>query len=416
MYSLDGILKAREERQRQILSLAAEGPVVTVKANIPGRDKRVGESYLIVRYFTARIALDFGGEAVLYDGADGPYSVITQTTLGKAAAIELESSPVGRFADIDVYPKGARNSLSRGYMRKCFICDNPAFLCSRTSAHGAAELLGKIRRDTREYFSELITRILKDSMIAELKLENKFGLVTPTSSGSHGDLNYSVMSASQDAVIPYLVGMFWTGFDCDCKDILAKTRRLGIEAEEAMYAVSGGANAYKGLIFVLGVMLASAGNLLASGRWDKDGAIATVRTACRGICAELVQGEDTFGKRAYKLYKISGVRGNAESGFPVAWEAAELIDENYSSDSLMSALIYIVGKIDDTVLLKRSGSLQKYEYFKDRISSVNPYDKHDLEILNGECIDNNISIGGSADMLVAGVLIKKFLGLWYFDK
>ena len=75
-----------------------------------------------------------------------------------------------------------------------------------------------------------------------------------------------------------------------------------------------------------------------------------------------------------------------------------------------------MGNIEDTVLLKRSGTYEKYLYFKRLISSADPQNKEKIKILTAECIKNNISIGGSADLLIAGVLVKKIRGMWYFDE
>ncbi len=54
-------------------------------------------------------------------------------------------------------------------------------------------------------------------MINELNLDPKFGLVTPTSSGSHKDMNYKLMHDSIDVLIPYFLEIFELGmiFDDD---------------------------------------------------------------------------------------------------------------------------------------------------------------------------------------------------------
>ena len=378
MDNFEAILSDREKRNNLILKAAESQNVVTVKANIPGSDKRIKESFLIVRYFTNAVLRIIGGSAEVYDGTDGPYSVI-KTPCGnlKEKTVEIEKTdPIGRFVDIDVYLKGAKCSLSRGYMRKCYICEDPAFICARLKRHTAAELLGVLKSGTREYISSRIAEIIKQSLMAELNLENKFGLVTPTSCGSHADLNYGIMSKSQDAIIPYLVRLFWTGFDSDgAEGLLAKLRPIGQEAEKAMYKAVK-TNTYKGFIFIAGILLASCGYLLSCGIGDFDCIFSTAAKICRGICGELENAEDeAFGITAYKNYKITGVRGHAEQGFNVARQAEKLIGGNLSSDNLLKTLCYIVGNIEDTVLLKRSRSLHKYSYFKNKISSVDVTDK-----------------------------------------
>lgn len=417
MSNIEEILADREARNNSIIKAAESGNVITVKANIPGADKRVKESFLIVRYFTNSVLNSLDGEATIFDSADGMYSLI-KTVAGnlKERAVEIEiSDPIGRFCDIDVYLKGAKCSLSRGNMRKCFICQNPAFVCARQGNHTAEELLYVLKNGTREYFSLRIAEVIKQSLLAELNLENKFGLVTPTSQGSHTDLNYEIMLKSQDAIIPYLVRLFWAGFDSDgTKDLLSKLRPVGMEAEKAMFDAAK-SNTYKGFIFVSGTLLAAVGYLLSVGRGDFDGIFSTAAKICYGITKELEYEDSAFGIAAYKNYKITGVRGHAEQGFYVVRQAEKIIGGDTSADNLLKTLCFIVGNIEDTVLLKRSGSLQKYAYFKDRISSVNITDRKQLKLLNEECIQNNISIGGSADVLAAAIMINKLRSLWFFN-
>ena len=417
MENFDKILSDREAKNNLIIKTAESGNVITVKANIPGADKRIKESFLIVRYFTNSVLNVLGGEATVFDGADGMYSVVKPTGNNlKERTVELEiSDPIGRFCDIDVYLKGAKNSLSRGSLRKCFICQNPAFVCARQGNHSVKELLNVLKIGTREYFSSRIAAAIKQSLLAELNLENKFGLVTPTSQGSHTDLNYGIMQKSQDAIIPYLVRLFWAGFDSDgTEDLLSKLRPIGQQAEKAMFEEAK-TNTYKGFIFVSGVLLASVGYLLSFGKGSFDDIFSTAAEICRGITKELETEDSAFGVVAYKKYKVTGVRGHAEQGFPVVRQAEKIIGDNMSADNLLKTLCHIVGNIEDTVLLKRSGSLEKYLYFKDKISSVNLTDREQLKLLNEECLNNNISIGGSADVLASAIMLNTIRTLWHFN-
>lgn len=419
MENFDKILSDREAKNLSIIMAAESGNIITVKANVPGADKRVKESYLLVRCFTAKVLHAFGGVAETYDGADGPYSIIKTSAINlKERTVEIEKTdPIGRFCDIDVYLKGSNSSLSRGYMRKCFICQNPAFVCARQGNHSIEELLKVLKNATRQHFSTLIADIVKQSLMAELNLENKFGLVTPTSQGSHADLNYGIMQKSQDVIIPYLIQIFWASLSAeDTEDLLSMLRPIGVEAEKAMYQAVK-TNTYKGFIFVAGVLLASLGYNMSHSNGSFDDVFSTAAKICSGITDELKQSNDSaFGIIAYKNYKITGVRGHAEQGFPVVQQAEKLIGGNTSAENLLKTLCYIVGNVDDTVLLKRSGSLEKYWYFKRKISSVDVTDKIQLKLLNEECIQKNVSIGGSADVLAAAIMINRLRTLWFFNR
>ena len=415
MYNSEEILADREKRGRFVARAAQSGDVITVKANIPGADKRIGESFLIVRYFVIKTLEVFKGSAEFYDGADGYCAVLSVSGENlKERAVELEKNdPVGRFTDIDVYLQGSTHSLSRGYMRRCYICGNTAFVCARRRTHTAEELLNTLKGEVRAYFGARLAEIIKESLMAELDLENKFGLVTPTSNGSHPDLDYGIMQRAQDAIIPSLVRLFWIGFGSERTDgLLKELRPVGLEAENAMFAAVQ-TNTYKGFIFVAGLLLAAAGYALKnSGKCD---IYSIIKEICRGITEELKLENQTFGGRAYGKYRVTGVRGHAENGFPAVRAAEEEIDDTFSSESLLAVLCRTVGRIEDTVLLKRAGNLENYYYFKEKISELDVNDEKRLQELNSECVKKGISIGGSADVLAAAVMVKKLKRLCYFE-
>ena len=76
MSCLSDVLEAREKRRLDIVSLSKSNNVVTIKANIPGADKRIYPSYALVSHFAVLCHSD-GGECQLWDGADGPTVVFT---------------------------------------------------------------------------------------------------------------------------------------------------------------------------------------------------------------------------------------------------------------------------------------------------------------------------------------------------
>ncbi len=402
----DKILIAREARAKKIKELSKKSDTVTVKSNIPGWEKNINNAKILSAYFIKR-CLELGVYDIeRFDGADG-LTFLGKTADGKTLkekTIALEEThPIGRFIDIDITLKGEEKSLSRKDMRKCYLCDRPAFVCGREKTHTTAQLLSYFNDKTWEYFDSLIESIIEDSMLSELNLEDKFGLVTPTSNGSHTDLNYSVMIGSITAIKNRLKDAFFVGFKAEnTNNLLDKLRPIGIECEDKMMTVTNGANAYKGFIFVGGVMLACAGFCLKKGK-----PFYEIYNECANICADMSVPLSTFGYSAY-LKGFGGIRKEAKNGFPAVKKAKDLLDKN----SLSTVLKDIVKNIDDSVLLKRAKSFEKYEYFKRLISNCADGDEKEV---TKECIANNISIGGSADILIASVMLKKIENTFYFE-
>lgn len=409
------ILAARERRHDIVSGIAMKGGAVTVRANIPGLDKNITESYLIVRHFATIMTKLIGVKPILLDGADGPAAIFDRAPDGiKKLAVELEEThELGRFVDIDVFQKNGEKSVSRGYMRKCYLCGQPAFVCSRNKSHTAEQLLAVLRSYTRAFFAKKIAECLKESLMAELNVENKFGLVTPTSRGSHNDLDYRVMQYAQSAIIPFLTGMFFRGAEASSpEEIMGKIRQAGLKAESAMYAATKDSNAYKGFIFVGGVLLAATGYTLGT---SSENVFVNVERMCANIYDDFDKYPNSFGAHAFKDMGIAGVRGHAKDGFPVVEKAMKMIGDDMSEEHLLKTLAYVVGKIDDTVLLKRSGNEDTYYRYKELISSVSTDDKTAVSALTGDCIAHNISIGGSADVLAAAIMMRKLLKLFYSD-
>ena len=403
------ILTAREERRAIISSLAAKSAVVSVKSNLPGENKNTPEAYLCTSYF-ARIAEEVGSYGMkAYLGADGPAYIgrAEDGALMKKRLSEIEADhPIGRLIDMDVTEMGGDRSLSRTGMRLCFLCGEPAFVCARRGAHKREELIDYFNTSARGYFTSLMAGITSEAMLDELELTDKFGLVSPVSNGSHNDLNYGIMRKAIDAIAPTLAECFAVGLSAECTEgLLSVLRPLGLKCEGEMLSVTLGANAYKGFIFVGGVLLAAAGYAVGRGlSFDE------VYSVAKKICSDMDAGlpTDTFGHKARTL-GFGGIRAEAMAGFSSVKCARVMLSEGKSP---LSVLSFTVGSIEDSVLLKRAGTRERYEYYKALISSLDVSDGDALAKINSLCESEGISIGGSADILIAAHLMQKIYNLF----
>ena len=94
----------------------------------------------------------------------------------------------------------------------------------------------------------LLADLAERALRMELDTPMKPGLVGPDSVGAHKDMDYDVMRKGIAAIRPFFPRM-----------ALAETpeelRQLGIDAEAAMLAATGGVNTHRGAIFALGLAL-----------------------------------------------------------------------------------------------------------------------------------------------------------------
>ena len=69
------------------------------------------------------------------------------------------------------------------------------------------------------------------------------------------------------------------------------------------------------------------------------------------------------------------------------------------------ALIEIVRHTTDTVLFSRAKTEENYHHFQELITSIEVYDEEKVKEVTYICTENNISIGGSADILVVAIFL-----------
>lgn len=402
------ILESREERfqKMQFLKNTFE-TVITVKTNIPGDDKNLCESYTLVKLFKELIPKSFIDKELFFDSNDGPYYLIGSNYNAKyikKALTQIEDThDLGRFIDLDVYD--GEKTLSRNNPRKCYICDDIAFNCIRTKKHSIDEVVLYIKESVIAYFESEIGRIINDCMMLELNLHPKFGLVTPETKGSHKDMNYRLMTKAKEAIIPYIVRMFRVGWSTKLNDIFPAIRIIGLEAEQAMFEKTKNVNAYKGLIFNLGILVAAYGYIFIH-HHDLENIFSIVESISKDILQDFDNKDNTFGYFAFEKYNITGARGEVHSGIPNVRKALNFLD-SFSQSSRLRTLMFLISEVDDTVLLKRCSDIDQYYDIKRMFKETIDKDEEAIVKLDKYCLKHNLSFGGSADLLILTIFLKK---------
>lgn len=424
---MNDILAAREREIQNLQKVMKEDNIyLTLKANVPGEVKRTDISAFLIKLARQRVYQTFHViSEEFFDDFDGFYYIFVIAEKSRlevkrqAIAIE-EADIVGRYIDIDVFQNETK-SLSRSDLniksRKCFICDNNPYICIRNKAHTLEEIKNKIYTDVIDFIEKKVTKIISESIFLELNLDPKFGMVTAKSQGSHKNMDYELMKKSIGIITPYLALMVISGFCNGLDDIALIIKNIGIKAEQKMLKATGNINTYKGLIFSLGYTASAFGyllknNLVFSKLYD------IVSKLGEHLSQELRGKQDTFGLKAYHEYGFSGARGEIIKGLPTVKATLQVLEgySEFSEEALTMALIKIIGLSEDTVLLKRAGSVERYQYFKHLISSIDTYDMAKIKKITQECIDQNISFGGSSDLLAVLIFITKMKREFFYEK
>ncbi len=232
---------------------------------------------------------------------------------------------------------------------------------------------------------KIIENFAIDASFEELNLDPKPGLVTPTSKGSHTDMDYEIMKAGIESLVGYYSEAFSYGFLGESFNSL---RKLGMLFEEKMYKNTSGVNTHLGSIFSLGILVFLVGR---------------IKRKCLAIDAdnfhELIKKELESDEFAVLLKEGNfGARAEVISGYENSF--------NYLDFDLTKRLLYLIYNVTDTNVIRRGGEKNAEEFKKLAAQAIS---SGDLEEISKFAIEKNISPGGAADILINSIFIEKVL-------
>lgn len=442
--TLPEMLNARENRVRTQHALLAQyrTPLVCFTMNIAGPIKN---NPLIRRGFELGCrdlenALRREGMTVLHkqttDAATGNeafYAVDADLLRLKKLTAELEdTTPMARLYDMDVLDvngeKVDRTALALP-VRRCLLCGAPAKECARSRRHTVEELQAKTREllqtALNDHDAETIAQQATRALLFEVTTTPKPGLVDRRNTGSHRDMDSFTFMSSAAALYPYFKkcaaqGLRDAAENRPAVDTFSALRPLGKQAESAMLAATGGVNTHKGAIFSIGIAAAALGRLDATQRRDPAAVLAECAVMTKGLVsrdyANLTTAK-TAGQRFYLEYSITGVRGQAEAGFPAVRNVGLPILEaglkrGHDKDRAgAAALLAMLCADNDTNMLARGGRTEQLRTTNEvaALLAETPYPDADaLARLDDDFIRKNLSPGGSADLLALCWLLHFF--------
>jgi triphosphoribosyl-dephospho-CoA synthase len=257
------------------------------------------------------------------------------------------------------------------------------------------------------------------ALIEEAELTPKPALVDGRGCGVHPDLSLAAMRASARALGPFFHDMAMTSRDRSPTPALrARLAATGRAAELAMSAATGGANAHRGAIWALGLLIAA---VAMQGCADPDSVGATAAALARLPDRFAPQRPDcdglSNGGKAAARYGVGGARSEASAGFPHALRICLPALRSARSRGLdepsarLDALLAVVAVMDDTCLLHRGG-VEALSAAKVGAADVlaaggcaSPDGQVALARLDARLNALNASPGGAADMLAAALFI-----------
>ena len=430
--SLMEMLEAREKRaMRQRELLGGGQTMVCFTMNIAGPVKNsplisggyaLGKRLLREQLEVAGLKVAHFEEVREKTGNECILLVDAEPLTVKAITAELEDfAPVGRLFDMDVLrPDGRKVDRQELGLpgRKCLLCGESAQVCARSRRHSVAELQERtgaiLRAAVDEADSQEAARQACQALLYEVAATPKPGLVDRENSGSHRDMDFFTFQASAAALHPYFAQCVMIGRQtASPEETLRQLRLPGKIAEGEMRRATGGVNTHKGAIFSMGILCGALGRLERQQWGDPDRILAECAAMAKGIVSRDYEGltpenAQTPGQKFYLQYGVTGVRGQAEAGFPAVrgaglpkLEAALTAGKNIN-EAGCAALLAMLAHTADTNMLHRGGptGMQEASEKVRALLEKEPFpSRASLEALDAWFIRKNLSPGGTADLL-----------------
>ncbi len=259
------------------------------------------------------------------------------------------------------------------------------------------------------------------ALLTEINLYPKPGLVSPVDSGAHGDMDLATFHHS----IKSLEGYFGAIAEAGGRGApFHRLRELGLQAERRMLHATGGINTHRGAIFSLGLLAAGAGWNSAHGL-PVEGPLL-VQTVVRLWGPDVEASHPiipaSHGSRVVARYGARGARSEAAEGFPTliavalpAFRDAESRGVDQDAAGIQS-LFAVMAVLEDTNLIHRGGvdgliHVQKAarDFLKEG-GVFHPLWRDRAIALHQDCVNRNLSPGGSADVLATALFLREMEG------
>lgn len=391
------------ERKSMLQAALPEPERVTI---IPGGDYNISAA-TFPDYFIKSV----GSRTEAYAGIDADiFARVTAPALGVSCRY-VGTEPSDRLTALYNDVLLSRLPASGVEVRVCPRIEDSG---SPISASSVRALIGEGRgaeafgRTPRCAWPELMASIACGALRSELRLTPKPGLVDLDNSGSHTDMDYSLMAASIDALYAPLAGLYRMA---EAGAPASELQSAGLEAEQVMLIATGGVNTHRGAIFALGLTGVAAIRLIA------EGAQITADLLSKSIAelasALVLPDRATHGSDASRCYGVPGAACAALGGYADVFgrflPSLRRLRTSHPDEALHRLLLEIISATSDTNLYHRGGA-EGADFARSGAATVAVAYSHDaMRSLDRSFIARRLSPGGSADLLSLTIMLESLI-------
>ena len=269
-----------------------------------------------------------------------------------------------------------------------------------------------------------IARCAVRALYAELTLEPKPGLVSLRDAGSHTDMTADTFVRSLFALRHYFGAIARAGARAQP---LSDLQALGLAAEQRMLVATAGVNTHRGAVFVLGLLCAAAGRLVAQKQVCtparlRHSLLENWGPALQQHAAAQLQGPArSHGQQAARRFRLRGAAAEAALGFPTLFEVtlpalqAGLQAGRGARAARVQALFATMAVLDDTNAAHRCGldgllCVQRTAADFLRAGGVDQPDWIGrARTVHADWVAQRLSPGGAADVLAAACWLHEWM-------
>lgn len=426
---IEKILLDRENRsnyQKELIN-KYKLPLITIRVNYPGNIKNT----ILYENILDEFKDIFFNYDILhfekYESLDGNtlIFVINEEAIKlKKYAIYIEENHfLGRLMDIDVIGidfQAINRVQCNTAIRKCYICNNYAKYCARSRSHSIDEIINYIKEKYINYLAFKISNKATKSLLLEVATYPSFGLVSQKNSGAHKDMDFYTFIDSIYSLNDGIIDVVRASYsDENLEIIFKKVREIGKSMEISMFNKTKGVNTHKGLIFLICIVILVVSNSYFDGSIREkniyDILIYKIKEVSKDIFSDFKNIENkqklTHGEKIYLKYGIRGIREEVYNGLSDVFKIylpfyLKSIKEGYDLNfSRVRTLLKIMSKLDDSTILYRHNLKILEEIKKKSKDLLLTNDINKILEFENYCIENNISPGGSADILAITIFI-----------
>lgn len=275
--------------------------------------------------------------------------------------------------------------------------------------------------------SKFIAKKAYNSLIEEVELSPKPGLVDRINNGSHTDMTIETFYDSAKAIAPFFETYFLLGYKHfgTPDSLFKKLRYEGFKAEEAMMNATNNINTHKGVNFSFAIILGALGQIKRKQdhpyftKQDIQDTLLYTAKMCQNLSKQdfgnLKNKKNlTNGEKLYLAKGIRGIRGEAESGYKtlsnVLLPSLEKYEYLSQEERDLRSFITLMSTVEDSNIYHRGGELGII-FLKKEASKIQNSNFSENELIQAMLnLDEvmrkkNLSPGGSADLLSLGIFL-----------